>query len=59
MTLVRFLLLLIIILAVSGFGVFYYWDDLSSMSLKTVAVTLIGSMAGVLLLDVLLPRRRK
>jgi len=59
MTLVRFLLLHIIILAVSGFGVFYYWDDLSSMSLKTVAVTLIGSMAGVLLLDVLLPRRRK
>ena len=59
MTLVRFLLLLIIILAVSGFGVFYYWDDLSSMSLQTVAVTLIGSMAGALLLDVLLPRRRK
>jgi len=28
-------LLLIIILAVSGLGVFYYWDDLSSVSLET------------------------
>ena len=55
MTLVQFLVLLTIILAV-GFGVFYYWDDLS---IVTAAGILIGSVAGALLLDVILPRRKK
>ena len=54
MTLLQFLVLLTIILV--GFGVFYYWDDLS---IVTAAGILIGSVAGALLLDVLLPRRKK